>query len=178
MVEADLVEVDDLVLVGRIGRAHGLRGEATVAPHTDDPALRFAVGARLRTDSPQRPALLVEGSRLAGGRWLLSFAGVDDRAGAEALRGVRLFTPAAARPALEDPDDFYDTDLVGLRAVLMDGAAIGEVIGVIHPPGGDALVVRAERREVLIPFVRRIVPTVDLGAGTVRIDPPEGLLDL
>lgn len=169
---------DELLLVGRIGKAHGLRGEVSVIAHTDDPADRFAAGEQLRTDDPAQPSLRIEQSRVVGGRWLLQFAGVADRSAAEALRGIALFTPASQRPPLEDPDDFYDTDLVGLRAVLVDGSVLGEVAEVIHAPGGDVLVVRAEQREVLVPFVRQIVPAVDLRAGTVRIDPPEGLLEL
>lgn len=171
-------DAEELVLVGRIGKAHGLRGEVSVLAYTDDPGDRFASGAQLRTDDPGRPVIAVEGSRVVGGRWLLSFAGVQDRSGAEALRGIQLFTAAGERPALDDPDDFYDTDLVGLRAVLMDDSPLGEVSEVIHAPGGDVLVVRVEGREVLVPFVHQIVPAVDLQAGVVRIDPPEGLLDL
>lgn len=173
-----MAEADELLLVGRIGKAHGLRGEISVLAFTDDPADRFAAGAQLQTDDAARPTLAIEHSRVVGGRWLLSFSGVEDRTGAEALRGVQLFTPAGARPALPDPDDFYDTDLVGLRAVLVDGAELGELIEVIHAPGGDVLVIRAGDRDVLVPFVRQIVPSVELDAGVVRIDPPEGLLEL
>lgn len=173
-----MTTADDLVLVGRIGKAHGLRGEVAVLAHTDAPDERFALGAQLRTDRADTPVLTVTASRVVGGRWLASFGGFEDRTGAEELRGIQLFAAAADRPALEDPDDFYDTDLVGLRAVLMDGSPLGEVIEVIHPPGGDVLVVRAGDREVLVPFVHQIVPAVDIAAGLVRIDPPEGLLDL
>jgi 16S rRNA processing protein RimM len=108
----------------------------------------------------------------------VQFEGVTDRESAAALRGVVLLVPARARPSLADPDDYYDTDLVGLQAWTVDGDALGPVTDVLHGPAGDYLAVHVEGRERLIPFVAAIVPEVDVTAGTVRIDPPEGLLDL
>jgi 16S rRNA processing protein RimM len=108
----------------------------------------------------------------------VQFDGVTDRESAVALRGVVLLAPVHIRPPLAGPDDFYDTDLVGLQASTVDGRALGPVTDVHHGPAGDYLAVRVGGRERLIPFVAAIVPEVDLAAGTVRIDPPEGLLDL
>lgn len=168
----------ELVAVGRIGPAHGVRGAVFVQPLTDDPADRFAAGARLDTNPSSVGPLVVATRRDHSGRLVVQFEGVTDREGAAALRGVVLLVPAHTRPPLADPDDFYDTDLVGLQASTVGGEALGPVIDVLHGPAGDYLAVHVDGRERLIPFVAAIVPEVDLAAGTVRIDPPEGLLDL
>ncbi len=97
---------------------------------------------------------------------------------AEALRDTELHVAVADLPDLDDPDAFYDHQLVGLAARLTDGTPLGEVAAVRHE-GGDLLVVRRpEGGELLIPFVAAIVPTVDVAGGVVVVDPPEGLLDL
>jgi 16S rRNA processing protein RimM len=166
------------VVVGRIGRPHGVRGEVTVEVRTDDPELRFAPGAVLITDPADRGPLT-----LAGRRWhrevlLLAIEGVDSREQAEELRDTRLLVPVAELPALEDPDVFYDHQLVGLAARLSDGSPLGEVAAVRHE-GTELLVVRRpDGDEVLVPFVAAIVPTVDLAGGFLVVDPPEGLLEL
>jgi 16S rRNA processing protein RimM len=165
----------DLVAVGKIGPARGVRGEVFVEPWTDAPEERFAAGAVVRTTTS---VLTVDSSTLNGGKLVVRFAGVDDRGAAEALRGTELFVPASERPALEDPDDFYDTDLVGLAACLADGTELGPVTDVLHAGGADYLVVVVDGKERLVPFVAAIVPSVDLTGGTVTIDPPEGLFEL
>jgi 16S rRNA processing protein RimM len=174
----DLVQVtgDALVTVGRIGKAHGLRGEVSVEPWTDDPEERFRVGVRFTIAAG--PALTVAHARAHSGRWVIGFVGVEDRTAAEALRGTELLLPASARPAIEDPDEFYDSDLIGLAARTVGGAALGPVTDVVHGPGGDYLVLTIEGTERLVPFVAGIVPNVDLAAGVAEIDPPEGLFDL
>jgi 16S rRNA processing protein RimM len=171
-------EPDDVVVVGRIGPVRGVRGDVFVAPFTDVPEERFAVGAVLRTDPAAAGPLTVEASSSASGKLVVHFAGVDGRPEAEALRGVQLVVPAAERPALDDPDEFYDTDLIGLTAHTVDGARLGPVSDVVHVAGADYLVLQMDGREQLIPFVSAIVPTVDLGTRTVLIDPPDGLFDL
>ena len=166
------------MVVGRIGRPHGVRGEVTVEVRTDDPDLRFAPGAVLRTDPPERGPLTVAGRRWHREVLLLAVEGVESREAAEELRNTELHVPVADLPALEDPDVFYDHQLVGLAAVLPDGEVIGEVTGVRHE-GAELLVVRrVDGGELLVPFVTAIVPTVDLVGGSLVIDPPEGLLDL
>jgi 16S rRNA processing protein RimM len=166
------------VVVGRIGRPHGVRGEVTVEVRTDDPELRFAPGTVLVTDPADRGPLTLTGRRWHREVLLLSIEGVDSREQAEELRDTQLVVPVAELPALEDPDDFYDHQLVGLTARLLDGSLLGEVTAVRHE-GGDLLVVRRPGGdEALIPCVRAIVPTVDLAAGSVVVDPPEGLLEL
>lgn len=168
----------DLV-IGRIGRAQGVAGEVTVQLRTDDPETRFAPGAVLRTDPAERGPLTVQAARARLGGLVVAFAGVVDRAGAEVLRGTMLVVDAASLPALTDPDEFYDHQLVGLAAVLPDGTALGAVREVLHPPGTDLLAIRDDAgTERLVPFVRAMVPTVDLAAGRLVVDPPDGLLDL
>jgi 16S rRNA processing protein RimM len=168
----------DEVAVGRIGPARGVRGEVFVEPWTDAPDERFAPGAVLRTEPPQAGPLTVESASRASGKLVVRFAGVADRGAAEALRGVQLVIDATARPVLDDPDEFYDTDLVGLAARTVDGVELGPVTDVVHAAGASYLVVVVEGRERLVPFVSAVVPTVDVGGGAVVIDPPEGLFDL
>ena len=170
------------LVVGRVAKAHGIGGEVAVDVRTDSPDARFAIGSTLETAPPERGPLTVRRSLWHSGRLLVSFDDVPDRTAAEALRGTMLVADSSTSPAAEDPDEFWDHQLVGLAAVDLRGKPMGEVVDVLHPPGGDTLVVRphgaADDTEVLIPFVRAIVPVVDLKLRRVMIDPPEGLLDL
>jgi 16S rRNA processing protein RimM len=166
------------VVVGRIGRPHGVRGEVTVEVRTDDSDLRFTPGAVLLTDPTSRGPITVEGARWHREILLLTIAGVDSRETAETYRNTELLVPLADLPELDDPEDFYDHQLVGLTARSTDGTVLGEVAAVRHE-GADLLVVRRpEGGEALIPFVAAIVPTVDLDGGYLVVDPPEGLLEL
>lgn len=165
------------VVVGRIGRPHGIRGEVTVEPRTDEPDERFAPGAVLLVDAPAN-ALVVDRVHWHSGRLLVSFRGVADRTAAEALRGTLLHVERAEDERPDDPDEYYDSALEGCRVLLQDGTDIGEVAEVLHLPGQDLLAVRREGgAEVLIPFVEQIVPDVDLEARRIIVDPPGGLLD-
>ena len=186
------------LIVGRITRPHGIRGELTVEVRTDEPEARFAVGSVLNTDpTAVRPVpgakppedraglvrvperLTIESVRWHLGRLLVVFEGVYDRDIAEALRGVLLYVDSADVPPPADPDEFNDHQLIGLTAVTLHGETLGEVSGIDHPPAADLLVVhRPDGRTALIPFVKAIVAEVDLAAGRVVVDPPEGLLDL
>jgi 16S rRNA processing protein RimM len=169
----------DRLTVGRIGKPQGIRGEVTVEVRTDAPEVRFAVGAVLLTDPAERGPLTVEAARDQNGRLIVTFAGVPDRNAAETLRNTMLLVDAADVAPSEDPDEFHDTQLMGLRAELVDGSALGQVTDVLHLPHGDVLVVRREEgAEVLVPFVRAIVPDVDVAGGRLVVDPPPGLLDL
>jgi 16S rRNA processing protein RimM len=169
---------DDFVAVGRVGPPRGVRGDVFVEPWTDDPDERFAAGAVLRTDPPELGPLTVESLNLSGPKMVIRFVGVDERAAAERLRGARLVMPASERPAIDDPDEFYASDLVGLAARLPGGADLGPVRDVLDIAGADYLVLDVDDVERLVPFVSAVVPTVDLAGGFVVIDPPEGLFDL
>jgi 16S rRNA processing protein RimM len=171
------------VTVGRIGRAHGIRGYVVVGVRTDEPESRFAVGARLDTDPPAAGPLQVAAMRWHSGDLLVRFEGVNDRNVAETLRGTWLRVDATSLAPLPDPDEFRDTELIGLSVKVadgpvVDGTVVGEITDVLHY-GQDLLVVRPASggTDILVPFVKAIVSDVDVAAGTVLITPPPGLLD-
>lgn len=171
----------ELRMVGRIVKPHGIRGELVVDTMTDSAEHRFAEGSVLfvtaRDGSPER-TLTVTAARPHTGRLLVRFEGVGDRDAAEALRGVVLSANATELPPIDDPDEFYDHQLEGLAVLTVAGAAVGTVREVAHGAGGDLLVVdRDGGGEALIPFVRQIVPEVDVPGGRIVLDPPPGLLE-
>ncbi|MFG1913633.1 ribosome maturation factor RimM [Micromonospora sp. NPDC048898] len=184
------------LVVGRIGKPHGVRGEVTVEVRTDEPEARFAPGSVLRTEpgaTPPAPAtsdepgvpfrlpaeLTIEEARFHQGRVLIAFEGILDRNTAEALRGTLLVVDSADVTPPDDPEEFHDHQLVGLAVVTPAGERLGEVARIDHAPSSDLLVLRRpEGRTALIPFVRAIVPEVDIAGGRVIVDPPAGLLDL
>jgi 16S rRNA processing protein RimM len=166
------------LVIGRIARAHGIGGEVSVDVRTDSPDVRFAPGAVLETDPPENGPLTIERARWHSGRMLVSFAEVADRTSAEALRNTLLVADSATSPDA-DENEFWDHQLIELTVATVDGTPLGSVSDVVHTPGGDLLVVRRpDGGELLVPFVRSIVPTVDLDARRVVVDPPEGLLEL
>jgi 16S rRNA processing protein RimM len=166
-----------LLAVGRVGRAHGIRGEVSVDIRTDDPGARFAPGSSLATDPPGTGPLTVETVRTHSGRLLVRFAGVEDRTAAETLRGTLLLVDSADIPPTDDPEEFHDHELIGLAAVTADGTGLGEIVDVQHH-GQDLLIVRLPSGDdALVPFVSAIVTTVDVPAGRIVLDPPPGLLD-
>jgi 16S rRNA processing protein RimM len=175
-----------LLVVGRILRPHGIRGELVVEVRTDEPEVRFAAGSTFdvgpaedKLGSPVGTALTIESVRWHQGRPLVFFAEVPDRDVAEEMRGLLLWVDSADIAAPEDPDEFHDHQLVGLDVVTTGGEKVGVVARIDHAPASDMLVVRKEdRTTALVPFVRAIVPTVDVAGGRVVIDPPGGLLDL
>ena len=165
------------MVVGRIGRPHGVRGEVTVAPSTDDPETRFAVGSQLSTDPASRGPLTVTGFRRSGRMLVLAFDGFADRDAAETLRGIALTVDASTLPVPDDPDEFYDHQLIGLAVQDGEGAVLGEVVDVLHPPAAPVLTVRRpDGSEELVPFVSAIVPVVDLDTGRLVVDPPDGMV--
>lgn len=176
------------VVVGRIGRPHGVRGEVSVEPRTDEPDRRFVPGAVLGTEAPRvvapaagrRPErLTVRSARWHQDRLLVTFEELADRTAAEAARGLLLLTtvPEDARP--DDPEEFYDHQLVGLAVVTVDGRPVGELTEVVHGSAQDLLSVRAadDGREILVPFVQALVPEIDLEGGRVVVTDLPGLLE-
>ncbi|MCW2514884.1 MAG: rRNA-processing protein RimM [Mycobacterium sp.] len=172
----------DLV-VGRVVKAHGIGGEVVVDVRTDDPHDRFAPGTSLRArarDKSER-TYVVDAMREHGGRLLVRLDGVASRDAADALRGSLFIVDTADLPPIEDPDEFYDHELEGLRVRTLAGRDVGVVAEVLHTAAGEILAVRPEEGdgpEILVPFVSAIVTAVSLEQGLVEIDPPDGLLDL
>lgn len=163
------------VVVGRIGRAHGVHGEVAVDIRTDDPERRFAVGSRLWAGER---ALTIAATRPHAGRLLVRFDGVADRTAAEALRGTLVEIDRADGERPEDPDEFFIDDLVGLAVQTPTGDPLGTVVDVWHLPGQEVLAVRRDDApEWHLPFVTALVPQVDLDAGILIATPPDGLVD-
>jgi 16S rRNA processing protein RimM len=170
----------DLV-VGRVVKAHGITGEVVVDIRTDDPDLRFAPGTTLRGRAAKGGSerhYVVESAREHSGRLLVRLEAVADRNTAESLKGTIFVVDSEDLPPIEDPDEFYDHQLEGLRVVTTAGQPVGTVAEVLHTAAGELLAVRAEGGEVLVPFVSAIVTSVSLADRTIEIDPPEGLLEL
>ncbi|MER7771029.1 ribosome maturation factor RimM [Kitasatospora sp. NPDC096140] len=166
------------LVVGKIGRAHGIRGDVSVEVRTDEPELRLGPGAVVLTDPASVGPLTVESGRVHSGRLLLRFAGVKDRNAAEALRGTLLISEVDPEERPDDPEEYYDHQLIGLDVVLLDGTLVGELTEVVHLPYQDLLTVKkADGTEVLVPFVTQIVPTIDLENQRAVITPPAGLID-
>jgi 16S rRNA processing protein RimM len=170
------------VVVGRIGKPHGLRGEVTVDVRTDEPERRYEVGSRLRAEPPRGSASRLTALTVAGVRWhrgimLAHFEELPDRTAAEAARGIVLHATLDRDARPDDPDEFYDHQLVGLAAVDVDGVARGEVVALVHGGAQDLLTVRTPGgRDALVPFVAALVPEVDLAAGRVVIVDRPGLV--
>jgi 16S rRNA processing protein RimM len=166
------------LVIGRVARAHGVHGDVSIDVRTDDPDRRFAVGTSITTDPAEHGPLEVVTSRWHSGRLLVSFAGLSDRTAAEALRGTMLVVDVDEAERCSDPDEFYDHNLIGLRARTPDAVDIGVVSDVLHLPAQDVLAIkRVDGVEILVPFVAELVPAVDLDAGTVTVEPRPGLLD-
>ncbi|GAA1295624.1 ribosome maturation factor RimM [Streptomyces sanglieri] len=166
------------LVVARIGRAHGIKGEVTVEVRTDEPELRLGPGAVLATEPAGAGPLTIETGRVHSGRLLLRFEGVRDRTAAEALRNTLLIAEVDPAELPEDPEEFYDHQLMDLDVVLADGTEIGRITEVTHLPSQDLFIVeRPDGSEVMIPFVEEIVTEIDLAEQRAVIAPPPGLID-
>ncbi|MFC5953687.1 ribosome maturation factor RimM [Streptomyces pratens] len=166
------------LVVARIGRAHGIKGEVTVEVRTDEPELRLGPGAVLATDPASAGPLTIETGRVHSGRLLLRFEGVRDRTGAEALRNTLLIAEIDPDEQPEDEDEYYDHQLIDLDVVTRDGQPVGRITEIAHLPTQDLFVVeRPDGGEVLVPFVEQIVTEIDLEEQRAVIDPPPGLID-
>ena len=179
-----MTTADELAVVGRIRKAHGIRGELIVEPYTNEPAAVFAAGRRLIGGLPDgrplpgAPALTVRRATPHKEGWIVRVDEVADRTAAEGWRDRTLLAPLAELPPPGD-DEVYLHDLVGLRVVRADGTAVGEVADYYELPHGIMLEVRLDGRAdaVLVPYRPEIVTEVDTGARTLTIDPPDGLLE-
>ena len=156
--------------VGRIGKAHGILGEATIEVRTDEAEDRFAIGAVLETENHGN--LTVASARVHNGILLLSFDGIEDRNAIEGLRNELLYADVDIDAPGLDEDDYHVLQLIGCKAYLVDGDEFGEVTEVLNLPGQDVLVIKSESAETLIPFVRQLVPIVDIKARRMTVIPP------
>lgn len=164
-----------LVLIGRIVKAHGIRGEVVVAATGDDPA-RLRPGATVRSGGAETSVRAVEGCRWTGGSWIARLEGCDDRNAAEALVGTSLFVEAGALPPLPD-GEYYRFQLEGLRVTASDGAEVGRVAGVIELPGQDLFEVAGPGGTLLVPGRREFIEWIDLEKGELRLKDRADLLE-
>jgi 16S rRNA processing protein RimM len=173
--EPALIPVTVEVVVGVVGRPHGVRGEVAVEPRTDEPDRRFAPGQQLRTEGSSR-LLTVASMRRHDGRLLVRFAGLEDRTAVEAVRGARLVADVDPNERPAEPAEFYDRQLVGLRVRTPNAGVVGEVTAVLHLPSQDLLEIRTATDVRLVPFVTALVPEVDLDDGILTVADVAGLL--
>lgn len=164
------------VVVGVIGRAHGIRGDVTIDVRTDEPERRFAVGQVLRAEEGPR-RFTVTAARDHSGRLLVHFAELADRTAAEAARSTVLVADVDPAELPEEEDAYYDHQLVGLSVLAADGSRVGTVRDVLHLPLQDTLEVDTPAGVRLVPFVAAVVPTVDLEARALHLADVVGLLE-
>jgi 16S rRNA processing protein RimM len=165
----------DLVCVGAIAGAFGVRGEVRVKPFTAEPETVFALGPLLDEEGAVR--LTVTEWRPINDGYAAFAKEIPTREAAMAMKSTRLFVPRASLPAA-DEDEFYHADLVGLRVVGLDGAPLGEVRGVQNFGASDLIEIwrtPGVRQPWMLPFTEAAVPHVDLAKGEVVVDPPEGM---
>ena len=133
----------------------------------------------LETDPDEAGPLTVVSARPHSGRLLVRFESVGTRDGAERLRGVLLVADSSSSSPLEDPEEFWDHDLIGLAARDTGGKTLGAVQDVLHASGAQLLVIRRpDGRELLVPFAVALVPEIRVAEGFLVVDPPAGLLEL
>lgn len=163
------------VIVGKIGRAHGIRGDVFIDVTTDEPKRRFTTGAQLRLDDGTQ--LEVASVRKHGGRLLVVFTGLHDRTAVEQLTGRQLFADVPSDEQPSGQNEYFDRQLVGLEVRSATGAPSGTIVGVQHMPAQDLLVIDVDGDERLVPFVEALVPTVNLEEGFVQLADVGGLLE-
>ncbi|WP_165164096.1 ribosome maturation factor RimM [Corynebacterium qintianiae] len=164
------------LLIGKVVKSHGIKGEVAVEVLTDDPEQRYAVGEVLHGRQPGKDRdLTIKTLRPHQNRLLISFEEVPDRTQADSLRGMQFFAAPLERE--EDSEEYYDHELIGLE-VIREASRVGKVTGVMDAPNRKILEIDYAGKEVLVPFIMDFVPEIDLEAKTLTITPPEGLLDV
>ncbi len=167
-----------LLVVGRIGRAHGVHGEATIEIRTDLPDERFVVGARLETDPTSNGPLTIESTRDHNGILLLKFKEIKDRTAIEKVRDTLLLADVDMTEEAAYEDEYHVQQLIGCSVLLESGEEIGTLSDVLNLPGQDLLAIAGKRGEILIPFIAEFVPEVNIETRTIVVVPPAGLLEL
>jgi 16S rRNA processing protein RimM len=167
-----------LLVVGRIGRAHGVHGEATIEIRTDLPDERFVVGARLETDPASNGPLTIESVRDNNGILLLKFQEIKDRTAIEKVRDTLLLAEVDMTQEADYEDEYHVQQLIGCKVLLESGEEIGVLNDVLNLPGQDLLSIAGAKGEILIPFIAEFVPEVDVEERRIVVVPPVGLLEL
>lgn len=167
--------------VGRLVKAHGLKGALKLELYTDDPEGRFVPGATFTLQVPESSPWHGKPLTVREFRWMNShpvafFDGVDDREAAEELLRAILWVDQDLEATPTEDDAWFDHQLVGLD-VVRDGQIVGKVARIDHMPAQDLLIVKVRDEEVLVPFVKAIVPEVDVAGGRVIVTPPAGLFE-
>lgn len=167
-----MADTSSRILMGTIGAAHGIKGEVRIASHTQDPEAIADYGP-LDTNRPGL-TITIEQARLQKTVLIARLKGIRDRNAAELLNGVELYVDRGRLPEIEDEDDFYHADLIGLDARLENGVSIGAVSAIYDHGAGDILEVRDPRSgdTFLYPFTRAVVPTIEISRGFLVIAPP------
>jgi 16S rRNA processing protein RimM len=168
--------MEDLVLIGRVARPHGIKGHLVVNPDTDFAAERFKPGEVVLV-GPEATPRVIQASRFHLGRPVIALEGIETMTDAEALAGAELKVPAGAADSLP-PGTFYHYDLIGCEVRDLSGRPIGPVMKVEGTMERSRLVVEGERGEILIPLVADICVEVDVAGRRVIVNPPEGLLEV
>lgn len=177
--ESPSVDASELsVVMARFGAAHGVRGEVRLKSHTEEPMAVLGYSPLIGSNGREyrlttaRPAAGASSDML-----VVRVEGIGDRTDAEAVNGIDLSAPRSRLPAT-DPDDFYHADLIGLTAETANGELLGEVVSIHDHGAGDLLELSdGDAPSVLVPFTRKMVPTVDVEGGRIIVDPPAGLFD-
>ena len=162
------------LVVGRIGRAHGVLGEATIEVRTDDPDLRFIVGNKLTLDNGKQ--LSIKSSRWHNQVLLLAFDGINDRNQIEELRDQLISAEVDTNNMAKG--EYHFQQLIGSEVFLKSGGLVGVVDEIVKLPGQDLLSVNKDGKEVLIPMVKQIIVSIDIKTKKIVVDPPEGLFNV
>ncbi len=166
----------DLICIGKVNAAHGIRGEVSIVPYTDEPQQFQSVSSLYVTHRAVTKQMGVEHVRMTEKKIIVKFRNIDDRTSAEQLRGALIQRNRSDLRDLAD-DEYFVFDLIGLTVKTVAGITIGTVTDVMNMPAHDIYVVKQGRREFLIPAIQSVIKAVQLDAGEMIIDPIDGLLE-
>ena len=163
----------DLILLGVLGAPHGVRGEMRLKSYTEDP-LAIADYKPLTDEAGARPFKILSARLVKDDMLVVRLEGVADRDKAAALTNTRLYAPRDLLPPVEDEDEFYQADLIGLKVEATNGEAIGTVLAVLDFGAGDILEIEPASggRPIMLPFTKAVVPRVDIAGGRLIAEPP------
>lgn len=167
----------ELYTVGKIVNTHGIRGELKVLPVTDFPEQRFAAGSQLVIEGKQQTPVTVQAARKQKNLYLLKLKEYDNINDVERFKGLDLGVAEADVQALE-AGEYYYHDIIGLTVIDQTGATLGQVSEILSPGANDVWVIpRPGKPDVLLPFLKSVVQSIDLAAKVAHVEVPEGLID-